>query len=185
MAHCLDVRTESPRHGDRFFLDTSAALYIVYSALSMSRIQQERASSYAAFIELCARRGAEVFWSPLSFSEMAHAIERHLWRSHSPNEEINVKQFRAIGEERKRVVSQISAAWTQMSRLGTCLEQKLDAGATDSALKRLGASLLDGYDLFYVDAMHARGLSCIIADDSDFDSLTHFIVYTANKNVLR
>lgn len=44
--------------------------------------------------------------------------------------------------------------------------------------------LVDGYDLFILEAMTAKGVIQVITDDGDFASVPGIQVFTSNRNVL-
>ncbi|WP_218253416.1 hypothetical protein [Candidatus Magnetobacterium casense] len=99
---------------------------------------------------------------------------------------MNTKEYRHnYPFERNRVVSEIQAAWSQIEAMSKAVDINIDETVTKNAMNRLATELLDGYDLFVIEAIFRNNItSKVITDDGDFATVGGIEVFTANDNVI-
>jgi predicted nucleic acid-binding protein len=98
---------------------------------------------------------------------------------------VSPKEFRRNSAERSNVVTEIQAAWGQVTAMSKMLDVTVNADATDRALQCMAAEPLDGYDLFFLEAMSKAGIVSIISDDGDYAAVPGIQVFTTNHNVIQ
>jgi len=122
----------------------------------------------------------------LSFSELAYRIEKTEWEIFKKAfGSIKPKEFRHNHpEERLNVVSEVKAAWGQVKTMASPLDVTINDAIANAALSRFENELVDGYDLFFLEAMSNEKVVQIITDDGDFSTVSGIRVFTANTNVI-
>lgn len=193
-AQVVDLRSDTPRSADRFYVDTNVWFWTVYPNIhhAPGAPEQHRVASYANYLQKVLSAKAEVYWCGLSLSELAHQIERtefEIYKQYAaPPAPGSLKEYRhGFPAERQRVAQEIQTAWHSIESMGRPLPAgtHIDAATTTAVLQALSALALDGHDLIAVHAMKASGLTQAMSDDGDFclvPGITHF---TANRNVIQ
>ncbi len=191
MSRIYNIRSKvEVHHSDRFFVDTNVWFWFTYAASneiqtnnSPIRYQLEK---YPEFIEKVLDEGANLYHSPLALSELTNIIEKTEYETYklAKGVELTRKEFRKIGEQRKKVILEVSNAWSQITSMSETLDVKLDAHLATNALTMLNQHCLDAYDAFYVKSMSDYQISKIVTDDGDFHSL-EVDLYTANHGLIR
>jgi predicted nucleic acid-binding protein len=189
-ASVIDVRTDTPRKTDRFFVDTNVWRYFTYAKFTIGNIaeQQRKAQIYSAYIQKCLTVGATLLWSPLSYSELSSVIERaelDIYNKAHAGAMSSMKDFRLGTAERTTVVAEVDASWGQICTMGTALPTPCDDTALAAAVALFQNYPLDGYDIFYVNAMHAANVNAVVTDDIDFTHVPNLHVFTANDKAIR
>jgi hypothetical protein len=190
-AQVVDLQADAPRAGESFFVDTNAWLWTCYAKATMGMDHRRRrnATDTARYLNQCLRAGAALHWCGLGLSELAHNIERtehEIWKG-AGHDYATAKEFRHnYPAERLRVVQEIENAWQAVEALGTILPTPLvvDHAATTSALAEYKTLAVDGYDLFFLQAARASGVTQIISDDGDFCGVPGITLFTSNRSVL-
>ena len=194
-AQVIDLLTDTPAAGEAFFVDTNVWLWTTY-ANATQRVSPQRRQQLTActgYLQRCQRIGAQLHWCGLALSELAHQIEsaeRDVWNATeraARRAECNAKEFRHnFPNERANVVQEIENAWRSVEALATVLPAALVVGgpATTQALVELKTCALDGYDLFFLQAARASGVTQIISDDGDFCGVPEITLFTSNRSVL-
>ncbi len=190
-AQVVDLQADTPRAGDAFLVDTNAWLWTCYAkaTLGMDHRRRQQTTCYAGYLNRCARAGSSLRWCGLGLSELAHQIERaeyEIWLAAGHANE-KPKEFRHnYPAERVRVVQEIENAWHAVEALGTVLPAPLvvDHAATTNALAEYKTLAVDGYDLFFLQAARASGVTQIISDDGDFCGVPGITLFTSNRSVL-
>ncbi len=190
-AQVVDLRTDTPKRTDRFFVDTNVWFWTVYSSARISptppRSYQVR--DYPAYLQKALTVGAALKWSGLSLSELAHRIEETEYAIFTapPAPPISKKEFRHnLPAERQRVMQEVEAAWQGVEAMGKHLDKPvtIDAATTAKALQELKARALDGYDVFSLHAALAAGVNSVVTDDGDFCVVPGITLFTANRTVV-
>jgi predicted nucleic acid-binding protein len=194
-AQVVDIRSDTPRPEDSFLVDTNVWYWMTYTQASQSARPPAKyqISDYPSYTTSALGAGSKIFHSGLSLSELAHLIERSEYEIFTkispaifPNPSRFDKNFRhACVNERIQVVSEIQAAWAQVSGLAELLSLTIDTRAVNAALARLRTEKVDGYDLFMLESMKSNGLAQVITDDGDFVTAPGIQVFTANRNVIQ
>lgn len=186
----VDVRGDTARPSDSFFVDTNVWRFFTYTKFTTGDAarNQRAVQAYSAYINVCLKASATLYFSPLSYSELSAAIERtecDLYNAKNPTKQCSLKQFRLGTAERQGVVAEMTAAWGQITTIGTALSTPTDSAALKAAVELFVNNPLDGYDIFYVNAMQNAGLTAVITDDIDFTRVSGLRVFTANDTALQ
>jgi hypothetical protein len=194
-AQVVDLRTDTPKATDRFYVDTNAWFWTVYARLGLSPNppNPSRVSIYPAYLKAALAAASELKWSGLSLSELAHQIERtefEIYRQTASGlglTERQLKEFRHnFPAERQRVAQEVEIAWQAVESLGKPLDKPvtIDGPETSAALQELKTRALDGYDIFALRTATASGIMQIVSDDGDFCVVPGIIFFTANRSVV-
>ena len=193
-AEVVDITRDTPRAEDAFLVDTNVWYWMTYTRASQSIRPPLRYQTtyYPAYANAALGAGARIFQSGLSLAELTHRIEKveyEIFAQANPTifPDLNKfdKNFRHDRvHERTQVVSEIKAAWAQVSSLAEPLIVTIDTPTATEALKRLQTEKVDGYDLFILESMKKHGVVQVITDDGDFATVPGIQVFTANRNVI-
>lgn len=187
-ADVIDIRVDSPKPEDVFLVDSNVWYWMTYTraSLVMEPWTKSRVRDYPAFVNKAIATSAELYRCALSFSEIAHIIEkseREIFEKTSGP--IRTKEYRHNHPtERLNVVSEVKAAWGQVKTMASSLDVTINDSVTGAALARFEKECVGGYDLFVLEAMSSEKVIQIITDDGDFATVCGIRVFTANKNVI-
>lgn len=194
-ADVVDITADTPGAKDVFLVDTNVWYWLTYLKASQSAHPPApyQTSDYPSYTNTALGAGARIFQSGLSLAELTHLIEKAEYeifaqanQSIFPNPKKFDKKFRHDrAHERKQAVTEIQAAWAQVTSLAEPLTITIDAPTADAALNRLQTEKVDGYDLFILESMRSHGVVQIITDDGDFATVPRIQVFTANRNVIK
>ena len=188
-AQVIDIRTDHPQPTDSFLVDTNIWFWVTYTRASSgpNPPRPGQLTSYPGYVARCLAASAKLYRCGLSMAELAHIIEkteREIFET-SSGARVGAKEFRHNHPtERTAVVAEIQSAWGQAKTMGTSLDIAVDEPTTDAALTRYGTQVLDGYDLFILEALSRGGLTQVLTDDGDFCSVPGIQVFSANANVI-
>lgn len=185
LARVVDITADAPKAEDSFLVDTNVWYWLTYSS-AISNIQSNL-SNYPQYLKGALDIKSTIHYSGLTFAELSHIIEKTEREIYSQSvATVETKEYRHnLANERARVVSEINAAWGQVSSLATALPITIDVTATDKALNRMKTEKLDGYDLFILESMSSHGVVKVLTDDGDFATVSGIQVFTANRNVIQ
>lgn len=194
-ATVVDITADTPKAGDAFLVDTNVWYWLTYSRASQSARPPAnyQTSHYPNYTNTALGAGARIFQSGLSLAELTHLIEKAEYEIFAqanpaifPNPGKFDKNFRHDRiYERRQAVSEIEAAWAQVTSLAESLTINIDAPTATAALARLQTEKVDGYDLFILESMKCNGVVQVITDDGDFATVAGIQVFTANRNVIQ
>lgn len=147
-------------------------------------------SAYPNFLKQAKLAGALLHWSPLTWPELAHHIERtecEMAKYYGSPDALNAKAYRHNNAiERARVVQVFTDAWAEIEALGTPLaDVVLSPSSIQEATALQKEAALDGYDLFLALALRNATITGILTDDGDFATVPGIRMFTANNTVLR
>jgi|ERR1017187_1629535 hypothetical protein len=191
-ATVVDVRQDTPKAGDRFYVDTNAWFWTAYSKLRLlppSSNKKEK-PEYPAYLKQVLNMGGQLHWCGLSLSELAHLIEGTEFEiyqhSHPTSLLTKTKEYRHnLANERANVVSEIKLAWSQIETMANSIAvAEINAASTTAALQNFEQLPVDGYDLFSINAFKAAGITQVISDDGDFCCVPGITLFTANQTVI-
>lgn len=185
-AEVIDITVDAPKAEDAFLVDTNVWYWMTYPNAT-SHTQNQR-SNYPSYLHNALGVSAKIFHSGLTLAELAHIIEkteREVYaRSIGSNTE--PKEYRHnFSGQRGHVVSEVKAAWAQVSNLAELLTVTIDTITTTAALNSFQTEKVDGYDLFIIESMKSHGVMQVITDDGDFATVPGIQVFTANRNVIQ
>ncbi|HDL01231.1 MAG TPA: PIN domain-containing protein [candidate division Zixibacteria bacterium] len=183
-ADVIDITRDTPKADDVFLVDTNVWYWMTYP--NATSFVPSQLSDYPAYLNNALAQSSKIHHSGLSLAELSHIIEkteREIYVRASGA--IRPKEYRHnLAGERNRVVSEIQAAWGQVTNLAEPLTVTIDDPTTKASLTRLQNELVDGYDLFILESMKNQGVVQIITDDGDFATIAGLQVFTANQNVI-
>jgi predicted nucleic acid-binding protein len=184
-AEVVDITADTPMATDVFLVDTNVWYWMTYSGATA--FESSQTNDYPAYLNRSLGIGSKVLHSGLTLAELAHIIEKTEHEIYAKSvTSVNKKEYRHnSASERSRVVSEIEAAWNQITSLAEPLIITIDAPTASAALKRLQTERVDGYDLFILESMKAHGVVQVITDDGDFATVSGIQVFTANRNVIQ
>jgi hypothetical protein len=190
----VDLRTDTPKATDRFYVDTNVWFWTVYARLGLAPTQTQprpnQLRDYPRYLKAALTVRADLRLSGLSFSELAHRIEKtefDIYCQITAGARPKPKEFRHnLAGERQRVMQEVEAAWHAVEAMGKHLDKpvSIDAATTTAALQELKARPLDGYDVFALQAALASGITQILSDDGDFCVVPGITLLTANRTVI-
>ena len=191
-ATVVDLRHDTPRVGDRFYVDTNAWFWTVYSKLRLippSSAKKEK-PDYPAYLKNVLNMGGRLHWCGLSLSELAHLIEGtefEVYQSIHPTSLLTkTKEYRHnLAGERVNVVREIKLAWGTIETMASCIPvAEINAASTTVALQNFEQLPVDGYDLFSINAFKSAGITQVISDDGDFCTVPGIMLFTANPSAI-
>jgi len=192
-ATVVDLRLDTPRVTDRFYVDTNAWFWTVYSKLRLlppSSDNKEK-PEYPAYLKQVLSMGGQLHWCGLSLSELAHLIEGtefKIFKQVNPTSLLTkAKEYRHnLASERANVVKEIKLVWSTIETMATCIPvAEINAASTTTALQNFEQLPVDGYDLFSIAAVKAAGVTQIISDDGDFCTVPGITLFTANQSAVK
>lgn len=188
-ADVFDIAQTAAVDTDCFLVDSNVWLWMTYSNAGHGEPDWRSAlmGQYAAFVQGAIAGDARVCCCGLSLAELSHIIEKTEREIHemSIGNSIKAKEYRHnFAAQRSRVVTEIQAAWAQVSSLAEPLSVTIDKPTATAALNRLQTEKVDGYDLFILESMRSHGVVQVITDDGDFATVPGIQVFTANRNVI-
>ncbi len=189
-AYVIDVHRDSPKATDSFLVDSNVWYWVAYSkAGNVSSPPQ--AKYYPTYVNDALKFGSCLLHCGLSFAELSHLIEeteREIYEKTylGTKGTLLPKEYRHnLPTERSRVVSEVQAAWGLVKSLAKPMIATIDESTTDAAFCRFQTQLVDGYDLFFLEAMRSNAVTQVITDDGDFATVPNIQVFTANRNVIQ
>lgn len=187
-ADIIDIRVDTPEPEDVFLVDSNVWYWMTYTRASLSERPPMRyqVSDYPRFVNTAIAANAKLYRCGLSFAELAHTIEKTEHKIFERTSgQIRPKEYRHNHPaERSNVAQEVEAAWGQVKSMTSSLDLMINDPVTDMALHRFQEESVDGYDLFFLEAMSNAKVVQIITDDGDFATVPEIQVFTANQNVV-
>ncbi len=185
-AGVIDVQRDNPKDTDKFLVDSNVWFWMAYPRAGSTSYPYQL-DDYPQYIDLALAAESRVLHTGLSLAELSHLIEkteREVYvRSHGA---MRPKEYRHnLPAQHSNVVSEVEAAWGLVKSLAEPMTATIDEPTADAALHRFKTQLVDGYDLFILEAMAANGVVQVITDDGDFATVPGIQVYTSNRNVIQ
>jgi predicted nucleic acid-binding protein len=193
-AEIVDIARHRPAAGEAFLVDTNVWWWASYAFApelpEEKKPKPYQLSAYPNFLKRAKVAGTTLHWSPLTWPELAHHIERtefEMAKYYGSPDAANSKTYRHNdAKERARVVQTIADSWAEIEELGSPLADViLSPYSITEAMALQKEAALDGYDLFLALALKRANISGILTDDGDFATVPGIRVFTANRNVLK
>jgi len=191
-AKTFDIRRYDPKPEDIFIVDTNAWYWITYTRATLPCLPApltKQCEQYARFLKKALDAGTTVARCDLTLAELAHLIEaaeKKIYEFHSlGNANITLKRYRALPEERARVIAEVESAWSQVLMMSEHCVLTLSKDVTKAALAGFKEHLIGGYDLFLLQAMKQGKYPGILTDDGDFFGIPDVSIFTCNESALR
>jgi len=191
-AMVFDIRRYDPKPEDIFIVDTNAWYWITYTRATLPCLPApltKQCEQYARFLKKALNAGTTIARCDLTLAELAHLIEgaeKRIYEHHSlGGASITLKRYRALPEERARVVGEVESAWSQVLTMSEHCVLTLSKDVTNAALKGFKEHLIGGYDLFLLQAMKQGKYPGILTDDGDFFGIPDVSIFTCNESALR
>lgn len=186
-ADIIDIREDNPCENDCFLLDTNVLYWMTYTKASINA-KSYQMDDYPSYVNSVLDSGGKTFFCGLSLAELIHLIEKTEWEIFSKKyktQNIKLKEFRHnYSVERKKVITEIDAAWSQVKSIAEFIDLTIDSSLIDFSINRLKTQKVDGYDFFILEFMREKNIENIITDDGDFSTIPGIKVFTANINVI-
>ena len=115
-AEIVDIRSDTPKKDDVFFVDTNVWFWMTYASASAASNPPKpyQITDYPKYVNAALDVGAEVCHSGLSMAELANLIEKteyDIYRGFV-NSQIFPKEYRHNEKsERERIAKEFLAAW--------------------------------------------------------------------------
>lgn len=195
-AQVIDLRKDTPRQSDVFFVDTNVWYWMCYPNAShphaTNSSKYNQAVDYPNYLAQVLAVPAALHKCTLSFSELMHSIEKTEWeifkKSSPVNAIIKPKVFRHdYPLERQQVITHVINAWNIADSMtgGQSIAVQIDSPFIANLVQILPQSQVDGYDLFMAEMVRAAGITQVITDDADFGTIAGFQIFTANNFLIR
>jgi hypothetical protein len=193
MASIYDITKNAPRSG-LIMVDTSAWFLGMFIPSLPSEVEQDlphwEKRKSQAYAKALASLGKRKVLTGLQLSELAVAIEKFNYRAYLKyqeltQEELPLKEYRAIEEEREYVIEDITTSWKDLIENATFKDVTFADGFSQFALDAIVSFKLDGHDAYALAAMNDLRITEIITDDADFCAVDSLHVFTYNKKVLQ
>ncbi|NER51336.1 MAG: PIN domain-containing protein [Symploca sp. SIO1A3] len=177
-AQVVEIRYDTPKQQDKFLVDTN--VWLLYYSLASTPGSSYQDYKYTPYIKEAIYAMSSLFYCGLSLAEIAHVVEQKEREIFSPT--LALKEYRHnYPPQRDKVVRKVKNIWNSVKRTGRSADISINKDTTQAALTRLPTQLLDGYDLFIVEAMNKAGVDKIITNDMDFVTVPDILVFTANE----
>lgn len=195
-ADVIDIRTDVPKDTDAFLVDSNVWFWMTYTRASQGRRQPRsyQINAYPSYVNSALANGAKIYWSGLSLAELSHQIEKNERELYGAQQAQSIGAKTAIFKtkeyrhnfpvERANAPLEVRAAWGQVRTMADPLDVTIDEQTTDAAVNRYQSEAVDGYDLFFLEAMVEHSVVQIITDDGDFSTVPGICVFTANRSVI-
>lgn len=193
-SNVVDIAVDSPTQGDILWIDTNVWYWYAYTNASAGKKvpRPYQMTLYPQYLRLAIKAKAKLYFSGLTFSELAHLIEKkegelfHIKSAGSTAKHLfKPKEFRHNNpNERRKVLAEIQVAWSQVEQVATLLDAEINNTLLQSSLSMLSTSQLDGYDALIITSMIKAGVTGVITDDGDYSTVPNLTVFTANQNVI-
>lgn len=189
-ANVVDIRHDLPKPDDAFLIDTNVWYWMTYNRASQTDRppRSYQVNDYPAYISKAISVKARLHRCELSLAELAHLIERtelEIFAKASGFDKNKKKEFRHnYPLERANILAGIQTTWGQIKSMAAPVEAIVNETTADAALARFQTQLLEGYDLFILEATAKAGIVQVITDDGDFATVPGIQVFTSNKRVI-
>jgi hypothetical protein len=185
----IDIKTDNPRKGDIFLVDTNIWLWYTYQN-SIRGLKAHRRKDIATYLYLTQANsaGAVLVYSGLILIELASVIENRefkIFREMNPG--VEKKEYRHnFPEERANVVELVESAWYTIKDFAVPVDITVDASTMDAASQRFREQSLDGYDLLHLEAIAKAepGHIKVMTDDSDYCTIPDIKLFTLHHSVI-
>ena len=188
-ADVIDIRSDTQRQSDIFFVDTNVWFWQTYSNASVSSPNAPtKISVYSNYLQTALSNGATLTYSGLVLAELAHIIEKSEREIYIQTYgDLRPKEYRHnLPVERANAVAQVQSAWSQVEMIAVLVSLIIDDVTTNAALTRFQTQALDGYDLLFLEAISTEaGQVKIITDDMDYAVVPGIQVFTSNNFVIQ
>lgn len=169
---------------EKYFVDTNIWVYYAYMSHKTYQLEGDKKDKfdyYSRFIEKVIEDKGELFTSSLCLSELSNVIENQALKQYNirNNMSFNSKQFRAVEEERKLIINDISHAWDSIKDVATIIEHLISKETGDNIINEIKIAPLDPYDAIFLQIIKNKKINNIITDDKDFQKISSNVdIYT-------
>ncbi|MBD2387344.1 hypothetical protein [Cylindrospermum sp. FACHB-282] len=193
-ADVIDIRNDTPKQEDIFFVDTNVWLWLTYTNARLSGAKYYQLNNYPKYLKQARSNQATLTYSGLILAELAHVIERTEFdiyvqsHQHYLPQDFRLKDFRHnYPTERANVVAEVQLSWIQIKDFAHSADLTVNEATTDAAVNRLETQAVDGYDLLLLESISRAGVGQIkiITDDIDYAVVPDIQIFTSNDNMIR
>lgn len=194
-ATVIDIKSDQPKEGDRFLVDTQVWYWLTYSRSqnTTKRPNDYQVEQYPTYIGQSIKAKSSLLWSGLAITELITLIEKSEYEIFCQEQKTAKKNFPSKlkdyrhGEPQARseqVIPEINAAWEAIQKIGTCLEAHVNQEFIIQSIDNLNIQATDGYDTLMINSAKAMEVNQIITDDIDFITVPGLHVFTANPRAI-
>ena len=184
----VDIREDQPfSRSTTFVLDANVILYTFYGdAIQTTGYQRKY---YPEFVQQCADNNNALVVTAATLSEVFHVIEKNECRlyNNNHNHEMQLKEFRAISEERKKVAEKTDLIYRQIREIKTLkiIESTISEVLINSYIGDFNEIKCDFFDYHLIKIAKDNGY-CIVTDDFDFSSVAFYgFLLSANSKFFK
>lgn len=186
-AEIIDITQDHPILEDKFMVDTNVWYWMYYTNASIAG-KPYQVKDYPHYINKVLNANAKIFYSGLSFAELAHLIEKTeheiFQQTHPTN--FRLKEYRHnYPQERQQVAAEIEAVFKAISAMAASITATIDNAMINTAIQKISSKTIDVYDLFILNSMQLHEIKQIITADGDFATISGIQVFTANNTVIQ
>lgn len=194
-AEVVDIRSDTPKDDDLFFVDTNAWYWQTYSRVSSIHNPHPplnyQIKHYPNYIKKIICSKAKILRCDLILAEIAHIIEKTEYDIYcnENHKTIKQKEFRHnFPKQREQVADEIEMVWETIRDLSEPLKTNIGDVTSEFIVREIRRSCLDSYDLIYLHNLLQNSENPkdvkVVTDDGDFTTFPRIMVFTANKNVI-
>jgi hypothetical protein len=192
-ADVIDIRNDTPKQEDIFFVDTNVWLWLFYSNARLSGAKYYQLKHYRKYLKQARSNEATLTYSGLILAEIAHVIEKTEYNiyvqshQHQLPQDFRLKDFRHnYPTERANVVAEVELSWILIKDFALSVDLTVNEATTDAAVTRFQTQAVDGYDLLLLESISRAGAGQIkiITDDIDYAVVPDIQIFTSNDNII-
>jgi predicted nucleic acid-binding protein len=186
-AKVIDLPAARPSSAHVFLIDTNVWFWTTYTRASGSNGPAPyQVREYPRFLSRARNAKAALRYTPETFAELAHLIEKCEYQLHcvATGGRLKMKDFRNDPALRPGVVKEVQLAHATMTALAQCIPSIRDGALVDAALAELSQHQIDAYDAFAVMSARSERVTAIVTDDGDYATCAGVRVLTANARTL-
>ena len=187
-ADVIDIRKDTPKKSDIFFVDTNVWFWETYAQTYEYRgFSNYQIRNYPNYLRQAGLHGATLTYSGLTLAELAHLIEKKEYEKYiKSNGDLPIKEYRHnYPLERAIVVNAVQFVWRRVKNRAKLIDLAVNDATTDAAIKRFSTQAVDGYDLLLLETISKAGQFQVITDDIDYSVVPDIQVFTSNNRLIQ
>ncbi|WOD39568.1 hypothetical protein [Nodosilinea sp. E11] len=195
-ADVVDIQNDTPRPSDVLLVDTNVWLWQTYGLppepdRNRARRDEQKLRVYTRYLNAALVCGVRLKYCGLILAEIAHIIERsefEIFKRSNKIEALKPKEYRHNYPHVHALVAGIVwNAWNQITMLASSADLTIDEKLANTVADHFQEIALDGYDLFFLQAIRNTGVKPVqvLTDDMDYASVPGIQLFTSNRLVIK